>query len=66
MHEGIWKLKTLVKLSGMQGSGEVTEGAWMKVGKHYVKGLLSATAPESIVPVRDLVNPGPRLYDVCG
>ena len=53
-----WKLQHPVKLSGVQGSGECTEGAWMKVGKHYVKGLLSATAPESIVPVRDLVNPG--------
>ena len=30
----------------------------MKVGKHYVKGLLSSDAPESIIPVRDLVNPG--------
>ena len=54
----VWKLKTPVKLSGMQGSGEVTEGAWMKVGKHYVQGLLSSDAPESIIPVRDLVNPG--------
>ena len=54
----VWTLQHPVKLSGVQGLGTCTEGALMKVGKHYVKGLLSPTAPENIVPVRDLVNPG--------